>query len=515
MSSPNVLSPSPVHLAFTGIQWDPLGKLELSDPEKSLLRSAEDNVFDYCLAETEDAAAYARVLLKVLDQVTSGPNSSYVDKVAKLSLQDILEDQEALQMLYVDPMGVVTHYALTKLYEVILYLKEKRTSKSNLSVVSTFYKDGSLIEEWRPLLRILRILKGGGTGDPFAQRESALCLGFILFEGCPSQQKKKTHYLPAMTQSSSATTVMEALQSLVSWIASRLQSSETESLAMVMPVLSVLIYAPEAQKLFDQAGGIGYLVRHLRVRQTRTSKKVLKGASVQQLYELCFCLWIMTYECNSFPTIRNHFHRDDAVAALCDLVAASPREKVVRVAFSSLRNLATCEEEGSNFLGEMIGCGLMKSIDLMNERQWTDPDIVEDLKFLHKLLHENYKERSRWDVYKTEIESRHLQWGIVHTEKFFRENARMMEGKDGNFGIVKLLISLAASASENEEVAAIACFDIGEFVRNYPNGRAIVRRIRGKEIVMSLIEHENPELQRHALQCISKILVNNWRSVGE
>jgi hypothetical protein len=28
-----------------------------------------------------------------------------------------------------------------------------------------------------------------------------------------------------------------------------------------------------------------------------------------------------------------------------------------------------------------------------------------------------------------------------------------------------------------------------------------------------LIEHENPELQRHALQCVSKIMVHNWEYV--
>jgi len=164
MSFPASPSPSPVHLAFTGIQWDPLGKLELTGPEKSLLRSAEDNVLDYTIAEQDDASAYARLLLKVLDQVI-GPNNPS-DKVAKLNLEDILDDEEALQMLYVDPMGVVSHYALSKLYEVILYLKDK-SSRSPMSVYSTFYKNGVLIEEWRPLLRILK--GGAGTGDAYAQ----------------------------------------------------------------------------------------------------------------------------------------------------------------------------------------------------------------------------------------------------------------------------------------------------------------------------------------------------------
>ena len=176
MAFPAAPSPSPVHLAFTGIQWDPLGKLELTGPEKSLLRSAEDNVLDYTIAEQDDAAAYARLLLKVLDQVI-GPNNPS-DKVAKLTLEDILDDEEALQMLYVDPMGVVSHYALSKLYEVILYLKEK-SKKSDISVASTFYKNGVLIEEWRPLLRILK--GGAGTGDAYAQSKSLTTAG-LLFE---------------------------------------------------------------------------------------------------------------------------------------------------------------------------------------------------------------------------------------------------------------------------------------------------------------------------------------------
>ena len=133
-----------------------------------------------------------------------------------------------------------------------------------------------------------------------------MCLACILFEGCPSQHKKTGPKIDT-------TTVMEALQALVSWIASRLQSSASTSLSLVTPSLAVLVAAPEARKLFDQAGGIGYLVRHLRVRQTGPKKN---SASVQHLYELCFCLWIMTYECNDSEEMRSHFHRDQAVFAL-------------------------------------------------------------------------------------------------------------------------------------------------------------------------------------------------------
>jgi hypothetical protein len=71
------------------------------------------------------------------------------------------------------------------------------------------------------------------------------------------------------------------------------------------------------------------------------------------------------------------------------------------------------------------------------------------------------------------------------------------------------LIKLAHS--RDEEIAAIACFDIGEFVRHYPNGKHIAGRLGARDIVMGLIEHEDTEVQRQALLCISKMLVQNWQ----
>jgi hypothetical protein len=66
MSFVPTFTPSPVAEAFSGIQWDPLGKLRLTNAEKSLLRSGEDNPVDYTLSNSEDACLYVRALLKVL-----------------------------------------------------------------------------------------------------------------------------------------------------------------------------------------------------------------------------------------------------------------------------------------------------------------------------------------------------------------------------------------------------------------------------------------------------------------
>ncbi|GAX28841.1 V-type H+-transporting ATPase subunit H [Fistulifera solaris] len=506
---------SPVAPAFAHIQWDSLGTLQLTAQETALLRMAETNPMDYTLSDSRDASMYARVLLKLVAE--SSAAGAGMGEVSKLSPAGVTE-QEALETLAVDPLGVVCHYALTKLLDILQTLK---VGVKGVSIATVFYvgKDGILVEQWKALLRIL---DKPGKGDAFAQKVAALCLAQMLVTACPSQRHRSVDGKARPIQYASA---VEPLEAITAWVISQLKNATGPLVGSCSPALKVLVDAHETRVLFCKSGGIKYMARQLRIgNKSPLDKK--KMASVQQLYEIAFCMWILTYELNHSSAIRHDFAKDSlAVSALVDLIAVAPREKVVRVALASLRNLALCtvdenepapangapKMDGKFFLSEMIACGLIKAVDHLRDRQFTDPDLAEDIQLLHKLLHENYKEMSRWEVYKNEVESGHLQWGSCHTEAFFKENARMMEGSDGDFRLLKVLIALLSN--RDEEVAAIACFDIGEFVRHYPNGRAIVKRLGAKDLVMTLIEHENAELQRHALQCVSKIMVNNWEYV--
>lgn len=518
------LPPSPVALAFPHIQWDPLGSLRLTAQETALLRMAETNPIEYTLADSRDASMYARVLLKLLAEAAAA--GAVTGEVSKITTS--CTEEQALDALDADPLGVVVHYAITKLHSIISTLMDG----SSVTVSTVFYvgKDGVLVDQWKALLRVLN---KGGKGDAFAQSGAALCLALILITSCPSVQQQAKSMLgkdgkPVKVRPVSYTSAVEPLEALTAWIVSQLKSSSSQTVGLAIPAMSALMGPTESRLLFAASGGIKYLSRQLRSGGKKTSKaesqSKTSSASVQQLYELTFCLWTMTYELNGSYSIRADFAKDGAaVQALTELVTIAPREKVVRVALSALRNLATCtanddpgpagtpKVDSSVFLTDMIACRLMKAIEFLRDRQFTDPDILDDVDTLHKLLMENYKEMSRWEVYKTEVESGHLQWGSTHTEAFFKENARMMEGPDGDFKLLKVLIALLSS--KDEDVAAIACHDIGEFVRHYPNGRAIVKRLGAKEMVMPLIEHDNVELQRHALQCVSKIMVQHWEYV--
>lgn len=525
MASKTSLQPSPVAAAFRSLQWDPLSSLRLTPQETALLRMAESNPIEYTLGDARDATMYVRVLLKLLAEASVNVSGH----VARITEE--CNENRALDALDADPLGVVTHYAIAKLSTIIATLSSPWAAENGVSIGNVFYagSEGVLIEQWKALLRVI----SKGKGDAYAQRSAALCLAQILVAACPSQRgASDTNAKDGAGRAPSYASAIEPLEALTAWVITQLKSPNAVTVGTTVPAIMTLTSATEGRQIFAASGGIKYLSRQLRQREKSKSSASSGSAgsserkansSVQQLYELAFCLWCLTYELNNFADVRADFAKDGLpVMALVELVSSAPREKVVRVALAALRNLATCSADihpepdmpridAKVFLGEMIACGLMKAIKLLRDRQFTDPDIVEDVDKLHKLLADNFKEMTRWEVYQNEVETGQLSWGSTHTDAFFKENAKMMEGKDGDFKLVKILISLLSS--KDEDIAAIACFDLGEFCRHYPNGRAIAKRLGGKDLAMTLIEHDNPELQRHALQCVSKMMVQNWEYV--
>jgi V-type H+-transporting ATPase subunit H len=213
-------------------------------------------------------------------------------------------------------------------------------------------------------------------------------LARILVAACPSKRASAVKDKEGKTRPISYASAMEPLDALAAWIVSQLKNATGLAVGLCIPAMTALMEATETRRLFSQSGGLKYLSRQLRVG-SKGAKKEIGQSSVQQLYEMTFCMWTLSYELNPCYPVRCDFAKDGtAIAALVDLVSAAPREKVVRVALSALTNCATCTADespppagsnaftGKHFLGEMIACGLMKSIDNLRDRQFTDPDII-------------------------------------------------------------------------------------------------------------------------------------------
>ena len=63
------------------------------------------------------------------------------------------------------------------------------------------------------------------------------------------------------------------------------------------------------------------------------------------------------------------------------------------------------------------------------------------------------------------------------------------------------------------ETLAVCLFDIGEFARNYPNGKSVVGRIGAKTMIMQYVHHPRDMVREQALLCASKMLVKNWQAI--
>jgi hypothetical protein len=171
---PVALSASPVHEAFSDISIDSLTSLSLTAPEKALFKSGEENVVGYTLFDHNDAFDYVQLLLKIMEYISS-PSSTHglsvYQRVSALSLDRYLPRDEAVEYVNSDMQGVLLHYTVSAMCDVVLYLREnaKSTKTTKSSISGIFYPDGILIEQWRPLWKTLR----NNNHDDFSQRKFA------------------------------------------------------------------------------------------------------------------------------------------------------------------------------------------------------------------------------------------------------------------------------------------------------------------------------------------------------
>ena len=84
------------------------------------------------------------------------------------------------------------------------------------------------------------------------------------------------------------------------------------------------------------------------------------------------------------------------------------------------------------------------------------------------------------------------------------QNIDKFEEKD--FQVLRVLLKLIEAAREPRSLA-VGCHDLGQFVLYHPHGRYIVSDLHGKELVMRLMVHPEPEVQKQALLCVQKLML--------
>jgi len=315
-----------------------------------------------------------------------------------------------------------------------------------------------------------------------------------------SENNVLTPPMDAMSNSSGGITTTEdsadsAIFSFMEWLTSQLRrpSNSTRSVAAATKALASLLRERGARKLFHKSGGVPLLAPLLRAGTTG------QQVNIQLLYEASLCVWLLSYMKEPLKAIK-----DCGVPRyLVGIVRANFKEKVTRAALNALKNLLSCEVV--DVTHEVVDAGLPKLVAIRLVQNWEDKDIVDALEWLEERLRTGIEVLSSFDKYKAEVLSGRLEWGPIHTEEsFWRQNVHRLEEKE--FHILRVLLRLL-EVSREVKTLAVGCHDLGQFVSHHPHGRGIVNDLRGKEIVMELMRHNDPEVQKNALLCVQKVML--------
>jgi V-type H+-transporting ATPase subunit H len=221
------------------------------------------------------------------------------------------------------------------------------------------------------------------------------------------------------------------VSTFINWL---LDLFKTAVLETILPPLCMIMRKDEARTIFAKAHGVNLLVSQLY--------KLGVNGNSQQIYELSFCLWTISL---SKDIDQQAFLSSGAIRILSDLLASAPSRKVVRMSLAILHNLANLENE--DIVTEMLTSGLQRLLESLSKSnafiQGGDSDMEADVKALSEVLLKNFRELSTFDRWVSEVHSGALRWGVVHTEKFWRENSKLLEADD--FKLLKKIISLLHS----------------------------------------------------------------------
>jgi len=224
-------------------------------------------------------------------------------------------------------------------------------------------------------------------------------------------------------------------------------------------------------------------------------------------YQLCYCLWIMSYNSEVAEKITQH----DIIRILADVLKSNEKEKVSRMILAFFRNIIEKPKSVQVIKDNCIALirnSIFKRIEFLEYKNYEDEDIIHDMEFLKHQMDICSKDLSSFDEYASEVRTGKLSWNPLHkSEKFWNQNAAKLN--ENNYELLKMLIYIARTYVDST-IISVACHDIGEYVRHYPRGKNVLEQLDGKMVLMKLLDHNVPEVRNSALTAVSKLMVHNW-----
>ncbi|KAI8999962.1 ATPase, V1 complex, subunit H [Gaertneriomyces semiglobifer] len=270
------------------------------------------------------------------------------------------------------------------------------------------------------------------------------------------------------------------------WITGRLRDENPAIVDIAVQLLQSLLSVIEFRLTFYQTpNGVQSLVDIL--------KKTSPNAQMQ--YQVIYAMWLLTLDEEIAADLQRKY---DVVPVFIDIAKSAIKEKVVRVIFSTFRNMLSMAPQEN--MSAMIGNKLLNTCETLAGRKWSDSDITEDIEYLKEELAKSVATLSTWDEYESEVASGKLEWSPPHlSDQFWKQNATKLNEKD--FALLRALARLIAT-SDSPVVLAVAAHDIGQYVKYYPNGKKALEGMGAKTQVMQLMTHQDPDVRYQALLAV-------------
>ncbi|CAG9462664.1 unnamed protein product [Pedinophyceae sp. YPF-701] len=285
----------------------------------------------------------------------------------------------------------------------------------------------------------------------------------------------------------------------------RARRSSDDRAPLVLASLALLVQEPVVREAFVRSGGVELLsaaVQATLEAGSGVAASAVQGPAIAQMqYHAMICLWKLSYH---EPAV-GAMEACGLLGKIVGVLRLAVKEKVVRAAALCLRSIL--EHRSTEAVGEQLAeANLSKVVGLRIQQAWHDEDLMEALKVLQEKSAQLSIQASSLERFRREVVSGALAWSPMHTEeRFWRENVDKMGEKD--FQVIKMLVQLLQT-SRDVQVLAVGCSDIHHFLRHHPQGRQVLHELGGKSVLMRLIVHPDPEVQRHALQALQQVLLS-------
>ncbi|CAE8623305.1 unnamed protein product [Polarella glacialis] len=233
-----------------------------------------------------------------------------------------------------------------------------------------------------------------------------------------------------------------------------------------------------------------------------------KSAPSPYLYKCVFAIWMLSFDSEATKVLKER----QVIKKIRDIVTCSRVEKVIRLCLTVLKNFlgnkGLCED--------IVEEGILEAVQVLEFEKWRDTELYDDIRDMATQISSEVNEMSNFERYERELQTGRLQWGFIHSSKFWAENALKFESND--FRALKVLAGLLLSLLTDSTTLAVACHDLGEFVTLHPFGKKKVAQLQVKERVMELMgntEASHKEVRREALLCCQKIMLNKWQDMDK